>query len=75
MKLFSKIKEELGELDIIAEDLGFLTPAVREMLAACGFPGMKIFQFGFNPKAESEYAPTLIQRTPSFIPAPMTARL
>lgn len=57
MKLFSKIKEELGELDIIAEDLGFLTPAVREMLAACGFPGMKIFQFGFNPKAESEYAP------------------
>lgn len=56
-KLFSKIKEALGELDIIAEDLGYLTPEVRNMLKECGFPGMKIFQFGFDPHHESEYAP------------------
>lgn len=57
IKLFSKIKEKLGDLAIIAEDLGYLTPEVRSLLRESGFPGMKIFQFGFNPDYESEYAP------------------
>ena len=48
VRLFHKIKKELGELDIIAEDLGFITDEVIEMREETGFPGMKILQNGFN---------------------------
>lgn len=48
LKLFDAIKEELGELNIIAEDLGFMTQEVIDMRDATGFPGMKILQFGFT---------------------------
>lgn len=48
VKLFNQIKKELGELNIIAEDLGFLTQEVIDMREATGFPGMKIMQFGFD---------------------------
>ncbi|MBQ3947480.1 MAG: 4-alpha-glucanotransferase, partial [Ruminococcus sp.] len=47
---------KLGRLNIIAEDLGFLTPEVREMLKKCGYPGMKVLQFGFSD-GENEYLP------------------
>ena len=57
MKLFRKIKEELGELDIIAEDLGFLTEEVHEMMKESGFPGMKVLQFAFDTREESDYLP------------------
>ena len=40
--------ERLGEGGIIAEDLGYLTPEVKAMLAASGYPGMKIMQFAFD---------------------------
>lgn len=56
-KLFDKIKEELGELDIIVEDLGFNTPEVTKMVEESGFPNMKVLQFAFNPNHESEHAP------------------
>lgn len=46
--LFEAAKKSLGEMSIIAEDLGFITPEVREMLDACGYPGMKILQFAFD---------------------------
>ena len=48
VKLFNKIKEELGELNIIAEDLGFITEEVIELRDQTGFPGMKILQHGFS---------------------------
>ncbi len=57
MKLFSRIKEELGELNIIAEDLGFLTDEVRNLITETGFPGMKILQFAFDSREESDYLP------------------
>jgi len=57
MKLFSKVKEILGEVQIIAEDLGFLTAEVYQLLHDCGYPGMKILQFGFDARSDSEYAP------------------
>ncbi len=57
MKLFSKIKDELGELDIIAEDLGFLTEEVHQMIEETGFPGMKVLQFAFDTREESDYLP------------------
>lgn len=57
MKLFNTIKNSLGNLDIIAEDLGFLTPQVHKLLKDSGFPGMKILEFAFDPREESDYLP------------------
>ncbi len=48
MKLFRALEGALGALPIIAEDLGELTPSVRELLAESGFPGMKVLQFAFT---------------------------
>ncbi len=48
IKFFNKIKQEMGELDIIAEDLGFLTDDVVELLEETGYPGMKVLQFAFG---------------------------
>ena len=56
MKLFKSIKD-CKDLHIIAEDLGFLTPAVHKLLKQTGFPGMKILQFGFDKDGDSPYAP------------------
>lgn len=55
-ELFRMAEEQLGRLDIIAEDLGFITPEVREMLDKCGYPGMKVLQFGFSD-GENEHLP------------------
>jgi len=44
---FEALRGELGELPIVAEDLGLIDEEVRELLAATGFPGMKVLQFGF----------------------------
>lgn len=57
LDLFNKIKEELGELDIIVEDLGYSTVEVIKMVEDSGFPNMKVLQFAFNPYEESEHAP------------------
>ena len=58
MDLFDSLSLALGgELPIIAEDLGFLTPAVRELLADSGFPGMKVLQFAFDSREDSDYLP------------------
>ena len=48
--LFHAIEHALGRLDIIAEDLGFLTPSVKELLDATGFPGMKVLEFAFDSR-------------------------
>lgn len=55
-ELFRLAEEKLGKLNIIAEDLGFITPEVREMLDNCGYPGMKVLQFGFSD-GENEHLP------------------
>ncbi len=57
MDLFRSIKKELGELPIIAEDLGFLTKEVHQFREETGFPGMKILQFAFDPTGKSEHIP------------------
>ncbi len=58
MDLFHAIADQLGEVPIIAEDLGFLTDTVRKLLKDCGYPGMKVLQFGFNPElSDGEYLP------------------
>ena len=55
MDLFCAMKEELGELNIIAEDLGFLTESVYQLLEDSGYPGMKVLQFAFDPGEDSDY--------------------
>ena len=47
-ELFTTIKAALGELPIIAEDLGVITPDVEALRDDFGFPGMRILQFGFS---------------------------
>lgn len=52
--LFRAVKKELGELPIIAEDLGFMDEDVIRLREKTGFPGMKILEFGFmgeNPSS------------------------
>ncbi len=46
-----------GKEGIIAEDLGFLTPAVHTLLRRSGYPGMKVLQFAFDSREESDYLP------------------
>ena len=50
MDLFKHIEKKLGRRKIIAEDLGFLTPDVRELLKECGYPGMKVLEFAFDSR-------------------------
>ena len=58
INLFKEFEKEFGKnLPIIAEDLGYLTPAVRKMLEKSGFPGMKVLQFAFDTREESDYLP------------------
>lgn len=46
-----------GRLHLIAEDLGYLTPGVRRLLKRSGFPGMKVLQFAFDAREDSDYLP------------------
>lgn len=48
--LFEKIKQELGQKRIIAEDLGYVTDSVRELVDRCKYPGMKVLQFAFDSR-------------------------
>ena len=55
---FRVLNETLGPRSIIAEDLGYLTESVKELLAYTGYPGMKILQFGFDSREpDSSYLP------------------
>lgn len=56
-KLFEAIATRLGELPIIAEDLGVITEEVEALRDDFGFPGMKILQFAFGESAENTYLP------------------
>ena len=57
--LFNRVNEVLGNVEIIVEDLGFLTDSVRELLKETGFPGMKVLEFAFDSrdKNNEEYLP------------------
>jgi len=47
-ELFSVLQRELGELPIVAENLGVITPEVEAIRSQFGFPGMSILQFAFG---------------------------
>lgn len=55
--LFKAIEEKLGKLSIIAEDLGFITESVKELVNGTGYPGMKVLEFAFDSREDSDYLP------------------
>ncbi|PAB59695.1 4-alpha-glucanotransferase [Anaeromicrobium sediminis] len=57
MKLFNAIQQEMGHIDVIAEDLGYLTEEVIKFREDSGYPGMKVLQFAFDTREESDYLP------------------
>lgn len=57
LDFFRTIEKKLGQLPIIAEDLGFLTDSVLNLLKDSGFPGMKVIQFAFDDRESSNYLP------------------
>ena len=52
-ELFRTIEKKLGKQKIIAEDLGFITNSVRQLLSECGFMGMKVFEFAFDSRDDN----------------------
>lgn len=57
MSFFRAVRRKLGDMPLIAEDLGGLSPVVRKLLADTGLPGMKVLQFAFDPAADSDHLP------------------
>ncbi len=56
-KLADVINDTIGEAKIIAEDLGIITPNVRELIEKTGYPGMKILEFALDGPGDHEYLP------------------
>lgn len=57
ISFFKTCKKHLGSMDIIAEDLGYLTKEVIELRDRTGFPGMKIMEFAFDSREAGDYLP------------------
>jgi len=55
--LFNALRSALGDLPLIAEDLGYITPEVTELRKKLNFPGMRILQFGFGNRGAHKYLP------------------
>jgi len=58
-EFFRVVRQKLGDRPLIAEDLGYLTQSVIELLEDTGYPGMKVLEFGFDSRDESgsDYLP------------------
>lgn len=54
MKFFDAVKEKMGDVPIIAEDLGVFGEDVTQLLDKTRFPGMRVIQFGFD-RAETAH--------------------
>ena len=50
MDLFRRMREVLGEKEVIAEDLGYVMDSVRQLVRDTGFPGMKVLEFAFDSR-------------------------
>ena len=48
--LFNRVRQVLGEKEVIAEDLGYVTDSVRKLVHDSGFPGMKVLEFAFDSR-------------------------
>ncbi|MDE7330373.1 MAG: 4-alpha-glucanotransferase, partial [Clostridia bacterium] len=61
LKLFMQIKFRLGDIPVIAEDLGVMDAGVEKLRQRTGYPGMKIMLFAFDGKDSNAYLPANIQ--------------
>ena len=71
------IRERLGERNIIAEDLGYMTDSVRKLVKDSGYPNMKVLEFAFDSRDSSgkgDYLPHNYEPTASLIRGRMTMR-
>jgi 4-alpha-glucanotransferase len=59
--LLSSLTSKRPSLPLIAEDLGTITPDVRELMAHFGIPGTRVLQFGFDPDPGNPHAPGAIR--------------
>ena len=56
-KFFLAVADQLGELPIVAEDLGLITDEVHALRNRLGFPGMRVMQFGFDVEHDVFHRP------------------
>lgn len=56
-ELFAALTKALGDLPIIAENLGVITPDVESLRTEFGFPGMRVLQFAFGSDAKNDHLP------------------
>ena len=59
MDFVEAIRKALPDLDFIAEDLGYMTREVRQLQLDSGYPGMKVIEFAFDSREDSDYLPHL----------------
>ncbi|MBE6862425.1 MAG: 4-alpha-glucanotransferase [Ruminococcus sp.] len=60
IELFRAVENALGKREVIAEDLGFMTDTVRQLVRDCGFPNMKVLEFAFDSRdtgSRNDYLP------------------
>ena len=57
-ELFDAVRDELGDLPVIAEDLGVITPPVEHLRDELGFPGMHVLHWAFEPGRRNPHAPS-----------------
>lgn len=60
LDLFQALEQSFGKLNIIAEDLGYVTDTVRKLVRDTGFPNMKVLEFAFDSRdstGAAEYLP------------------
>lgn len=57
IKFFEMMEKAVGKFEIVAEDLGTLTPDVTELMKQTGYPGMKVLEFAFDSGEENDYLP------------------
>ena len=57
IELFRAVEQALGKREIIAEDLGYMSDTVRQLVRDSGFPGMKVLEFAFDSRDTSSYLP------------------
>lgn len=60
IELFNRMREVLGDREVIAEDLGYVTDSVRKLVWDSGFPSMKVLEFAFDSRdsgSANDYLP------------------
>lgn len=61
VRLFYEIRRQIGEVNIIAEDLGVTDSGVARLMERTGFPGMKVLHFAFDGNNDNPYLPANIK--------------